>query len=592
MSTENLDFVQSILSRLGQALERGDTEAALSQFAADSYWRDLLTFTWNIKTMEGPEQIRRMLSDCISRTQPRNWRIQQGEGVVDNNGVLEAFIEFDTVSAKGRGRLRIRDGKIWTLLTTAESLKGFEEPRGRRRPAGLVQGVARDRETWTDLRAKEARELGISRQPYVVIVGGGQGGIALAARLRQADVPTIVLERNARPGDSWRRRYKTLTLQDPVWYDHLPYLNFPDHWPVYSPKDKLGDWLEMYARIMELDFWGSTEVQEASWDAAAGTWEVRAVREGKPVILHPAHLVLATGMSGKPRMPAFPGAGSFLGEQHHSSAHPGPDAYAGKQAIVVGSNNSAHDIAQALWEKGASVTLVQRSSTLVVKQATLMEHALKPLYSEDALTKGITVEKADMMNASTPYALMSQFQRPANVAIQETDRKFYEELERVGFKVNWGPDKNSGVFSHYLSRGSGYYIDIGASDLVIDGSITLKGQVEITRIKPRSVCFTDGSELAADLIVYATGYEPMQGWVIELLGQEVADKVGPIWGLGSGMRGDPGPWEGELRNMWKPTAQQGLWFHGGNLAQSRFYSHFLALQLKARYEDIAVPVYR
>ncbi len=89
-----------------------------------------------------------------------------------------------------------------------------------------------------------------------MIIGGGQGGIALGARLRQLGVPTIIVEKNARPGDSWRNRYRTLVLHDPVWYDHLPYIPFPEHWPVFTPKDKMGDWLEMYAKVMELNYWG------------------------------------------------------------------------------------------------------------------------------------------------------------------------------------------------------------------------------------------------------------------------------------------------------------------------------------------------
>ena len=72
---------------------------------------------------------------------------------------------------------------------------------------------------------------------------------------------------------------------------------------------------------------------------------------------------------------------------------------------------------------------------------------------------------------------------------------------------------------------------------------------------------------------------------------EVADRVGKVWGLGSDTTKDPGPWEGEQRNMWKPTQQENLWFHGGNLHQSRHYSSYLALQLKARLAGVETPVY-
>ena len=127
--------------------------------------------------------------------------------------------------------------------------------------------------------------------------------------------------------------------------------------------------------------------------------------------------------------------------------------------------------------------------------------------------------------------------------------------------------------------------------MIADGKIKLKSGVKVERIKKHSVVLSDGSELPADLIVYATGYGSMNGWAAALISQEVADKVGKCWGLGSNTTKDPGPWEGELRNMWKPTQQEALWFHGGNLHQSRHYSQYLSLQLKARMEGLPTPVY-
>jgi putative flavoprotein involved in K+ transport len=257
--------------------------------------------------------------------------------------------------------------------------------------------------------------------------------------------------------------------------------------------------------------------------------------------------------------------------------------------VVIGSNNSAHDICAALWEHGADVTMVQRSSTHVVRSASLMEIALSPLYSEEAVAAGMTTEKADMTFASLPYAIMADLQVPVYEQIREHDADFYERLEQAGFQHDWGED-NSGLFMKYLRRGSGYYIDVGASELVAGGEIKLHvGQVD--HLTETGVVIDDGTELPADLVVYATGYESMNGFVADLISQEVADQVGKVWGLGSDTAKDPGPWEGEERDMWKPTQQQALWFHGGNLHQSRYYSLYLALQLKARQEGIDTPVF-
>jgi putative flavoprotein involved in K+ transport len=469
-------------------------------------------------------------------------------------------------------------------------LKGHEEPKGQLRPKGAEHGSDPHRKTWKEKREQEANELGITTQPYVVIVGGGQGGIALGARLRQLGVPTIIIEKNERPGDSWRKRYKSLCLHDPVWYDHLPYIPFPENWPVFAPKDKIGDWLEMYTKVMELNYWSSTTCKSAKYDDKTKEWTVVVNRDGREIVLKPKQLVLATGMSGKANIPKFKGQDIFNGEQQHSSQHPGPDAYKGKKVVVVGSNNSAHDICAALWEAGADVTMLQRSPTHIVKSDSLMEIGLGDLYSERAVASGMTTRKADLIFASLPYRIMHEFQIPVYNAIREKDADFYRRLEKAGFMLDFGDD-DSGLFMKYLRRGSGYYIDVGASDLVADGKIKLVSGVNVRELKEHSILLEDGRELGADLIVYATGYGSMNGWAAELISKEVADKVGKCWGLGSDTTKDPGPWEGEQRNMWKPTQQEALWFHGGNLHQSRHYSQYLSLQLKARKEGIPTPVY-
>lgn len=581
--------VTTVLDKLDRALAGNDIEGASSLFTDDCYWRDLVSFTWNIRTMEGKDQVKDMLGAQLSGIQPTGWKIADGEPVTQEGNILTAWISFETALCRGYGLIRLRDGLIWTLLTTMAELKGHEEPLGYERPLGVKHGASKDRKTWKEEREAELAELGYSKQPYVVIVGGGQGGIALGARLRQLGVPTIIIEKNERPGDSWRNRYKSLCLHDPVWYDHLPYLPFPANWPVFSPKDKIGDWLEMYTKIMELDYWCKSVCKSARFNENTKEWTLIVDRDGEEVTLQPKQLVLATGMSGKANVPDFPGMEKFKGDQHHSSGHPGPDAYKGKKAVVIGSNNSAHDICAALWENDVDVTMVQRSSTHIVRSETLMDIGLSALYSEEAVANGMTTQKADLIFASLPYRILHEFQIPLYDKMKEVDADFYAGLEKAGFDLDWGAD-GSGLFMKYLRRGSGYYIDVGASQLIIDGEIKLK-RGQVTEVDENGVLFEDGSRLDADLIVYATGYGSMNGWAADLISRDVADKVGKCWGLGSDTPKDPGPWEGEQRNMWKPTQQEALWFHGGNLHQSRHYSQFLSLQLKARMENIQTPVY-
>lgn len=592
--TTPTETVTSWLANFDAAIRAANYAGAADLFAEECYWRDLVTFTWNLKTVEHRAGVRELLESCAATTAPTNWQVD-GEAT-EADGVTEAWITFETATARGNGQIRLVDGMCWTLLTAMLELKGHEEPRGTNRSMGVVHGADPDRLTWQEQRAKDNAELGYTTQPYCVIIGGGQGGIGLGARLKQLGVPTIIVEKNPRAGDSWRNRYKSLCLHDPVWYDHLPYIKFPENWPVFAPKDKLGDWLESYTKVMELNYWGSTECVNAQFDEKAGTWKVDVVRTADDgttaeVTLEPTQLILATGMSGVPNVPEIPGADQFEGDIHHSSRHRSSEEYAGKNCVVLGSNNSAHDICAALWESGAAeVTMIQRSSTHIARSQTLMKLALGDLYSEEALANGVTTEMADMIFASLPYRILHTFQIPVYQEMARVDADFYQALDDAGFLLDWGDD-GSGLFMKYLRRGSGYYIDVGASQLIIDGKVKLRAPANIAEITATSVILDDGSELPADLIVLATGYGSMNGWAAKLISPEVAEKVGKVWGLGSDTTKDPGPWEGEQRNMWKPTQQEALWFHGGNLHQSRHYSLYLALQIKARMEGLETPVY-
>ncbi len=586
------DRADAWLSDLSEAMAAHDVDRAVGMFATASYWRDLVAFTWNLVTVEGRDGVRDLLNETLERTDPTAFATS--EPATEDGGVVTAWFTFETGTGRGSGLLRLteEDGedRAWTFLTTLDELKGHEEPRRTRRPKGAEHGAGKHRTTWKERRQEEAESLGSTTQPYVLVVGGGQGGIALGARLRQLGVPSLVVDKHPRPGDQWRNRYKSLCLHDPVWYDHLPYIKFPENWPVFAPKDKIGDWLESYVKVMEVPYWSSTEAKCATWDHEAGEWTVEVEKEGRAVMLRPTHLVFATGMSGKARMPEIEGMDMFRGDVHHSSRHPGPDAYRGRKAVVIGSNNSAFDICGALWENDVDVTMVQRSSTHIVRSDSLMEYGLGDLYSERALDAGVTTEKADMIFASLPYRILHEFQIPAYEKMAEVDKDFYDRLEKAGFWLDWGAD-GSGLFMKYLRRGSGYYIDVGAADLVADGKVAL-AHGQVVRLTEDAVVLDDGTELPADLVVFATGYNSMNGWVADLIDQETADRLGKCWGLGSDTPKDPGPWEGEQRNMWKPTRVPNLWMHGGNLHQSRHYSQFLALQLKARHEGIDTPVYR
>jgi putative flavoprotein involved in K+ transport len=574
------------LAAFSGALSARQPAAVAALFAENGFWRDFVAFTWDIRTLEGRNDIRDMVDATPESAESTCWTALSEEA----EGAEEGFITFETPLGRGRGYVRLQNGLCWTLLTTLDDLKGHEARSGRLRAQGAPVDPAQPLANWRDQLDAEFETLGTDAQPYVLIVGGGQGGLGLAARLRHLAVPALVVDRHPRAGDQWRSRYHSLSLHDPVWYDHMPYLPFPETWPVFTPKDKMGDWLEAYAKIMELHVWGSTECVGATWDDDVQSWRVELRRQGDTVVLRPKHLVLATGNAGKPNIPVFPGAGTFGGTQVHSSAHTGGAGFRDQKVAVVGSNNSAHDICADLVEHGADVTMIQRSPTHVSRATTLGELLLAPYYSEEAVASGMTTDKADLINASLPLRVLPEVYRPAYEEVARRDADFYARLEAAGFMHDFGED-GTGLPLLYLRRASGYYVDVGASDLVASGAIKLRSRVGVERIEPDGLILSDGSKVEADAIIYATGFGSMEQWAADLISPKVAATVGKVWGYGSGTAGDPGPWEGELRNMWKPTRQPGLWFHGGNLAQSRFYSRFLALQLKARYAGLPIKVY-
>jgi len=194
------------LQAFGKALANHDIAGATLLFEKECYWRDLVSLTWTLKTFEGRDEVKAMLSATLAAAKPAN--VVQLGPATEANGAIEAWFAFETATGRGNGHLRLRNGKCWTMLTTLQELKGFEEKAGRARERGVEQGVHPDRLSWAERRRLEESALGMERQPYVVIIGGGQSGLALAARLKRLQVPALVIEKNERavPSTSGRRK--------------------------------------------------------------------------------------------------------------------------------------------------------------------------------------------------------------------------------------------------------------------------------------------------------------------------------------------------------------------------------------------------
>jgi len=586
-STDDISVAaETWLAQFESALAKPADGLLKTLFHPDSYWRDVLALSWNLQTINGAEAILRELKARAISAAPSGFRIDPDRAAprrVTRAGTntIEAIFKFETSQGRGSGILRLipdaGDGnrlKAWTLLTALDELKGFEEQQGKSRPRG--QSYSRDFRgpNWLDLR-KAATQYA-DRDPDVLVVGGGQAGLSIAARLKQLQIDALIVDREARIGDNWRNRYHALTLHNQVQVNHLPYMPFPPNWPVYIPKDKLANWFEAYVESMELNYWTGIEFEVGTYDDAEGRWSVTLRRaDGSKRAMRPRHVVMATGVSGIPNLPDIPSLKNFAGTVLHSSRYGDGETWKDKKALVIGTGNSGHDIAQDLHSSGAKVTLVQRSSTLI----TNIEPSAQLAYA--TYNEG-TLEDNDLIATSMPLVLAKRNHVMLTGQSKKFDQELLDGLERVGFKLDFG-DGGTGWQFKYLTRGGGYYFNVGCSDLVVRGEIGLRQFSDIETFVADGARMKSGETLAADLIVLATGYKGQQHLVRKLFGDEVAGRVGPIWGFGEGQ---------ELRNMYMRTAQPGLWFIAGSLAQCRINSKYLALQIKAIEEGLLPRVAR
>ncbi|KAH8156147.1 hypothetical protein CIB48_g12099 [Xylaria polymorpha] len=503
---ENLDpskVASNLVDDFNKALDQKNYSAVANLFVEDGYWRDHLALSWVFRTIQTPPHILDFLKSCAesrdgfrlksvdvdAKTVIRSPKVVP----VDASGTvfgIQFFITVTTVLGTGIGIMRLVEQggqwKIFTLYTRLEELRGHEEAINHQRAKGADHGGKPGRKNWAEKRAAEA-DFNAGNEPAVLVVGAGQAGLTAAARLKMLGVETLVIDQNERVGDNWRKRYHQLVLHDPVWYDHMPYLNFPAQWPIFTPKDKLAQFFESYATLLELNVHRQPKARR--WDERYSNLPPSSPYSG--------HWTL-----WQKNQPSMKGIENFKGDRLcHSSEFSGArENSQGKKAIVVGSCNSAHDIAQDFLERGYDITIVQRSSTHVVSSKAITDIGLKGIYSED----GPPVDDADILIHGLPTRVLKAIQ--VNIAERqaECDKEILDGLDRAGFKVDRGPD-GAGLFFKYFQRGGGYYIDVGASQLIADGKIKVKQGQEIDEVLPHGLRFEDGTELEADEIVFATG---------------------------------------------------------------------------------------
>ena len=564
------------LKAFENALVANDMVAVDELFVEDSYWRDLVAFTWRLSTFGGLGNINAAMREFVLPASPKNIQLAVDRTPprwVNRVGVdtIEAIFCFETNSGKGTGLLRLvpapesnKGFAAWVLLTTLDEIEGHEEQIGERRPRGEEWSGGFGSENWMDIRTRQMAYE--DRDPAVVVIGGSQCGLGIAASLGVLGIDTLVIDKHERVGDAWRKRYHNLVLHNEVFVDHMPYMPFPPNYPVYIPRDKIANWLEFYADTMEINVWGSAEFMGGSYNEAEERWRLKIRRgDGSERILHPRHVVMATGVSALPVMPDLPGQKDFQGELLHSSAYISGTKWKGGRGIVLGTGNSGHDVAHDLNASGVDTKIVQRSSTLIISLKEAQR--VYELYQQ-----GAPIEDCDLVATASPYPLLVKGYQMTAEACKNADAKLLEGLAARGFRLDNGDPDDTGYQMKYLRRGGGYYFNVGASDLIVEGKIKLLHHQEIERVVANGLLMKDGSVAEADVIVAATGYKNQQDVVRHFMGDAIADRIGEVWGFDN---------TGELRNMWCRTPQPGLWFVGGGLPHVRIFSKYLAQQIKA-----------
>lgn len=570
--------VQKWLSAFEKALVSQDIEKLTALFSDPAYFRDNGAFTWDFRQFHTREASVNVLLSTALEVEPRNFRISEvwpAPKVLAGSApvTVEAFADFDTKHGKGvllfhavsdESSSTLKARAVYTRLEDLSSIQPTPPfPRGR----GFERSYPG--ETWKQHRDAAGRFE--QEEPDVLVVGAGQAGLVSAAFLKKYGVSVLNIDRHEKVGDSWGKRYDALYLHNPIEMNEFPFLPFPPHYPEYLPKDLLAEWLELYARYMDLDVWTSTEFCSAHYDENTRRWTavVRPANaaDGAERTLHPRHIILATGgIGGKPKVPELPGLESFSGKVLHSSQYTKCADHEIKRAFIVGVATSAHDIAHDLTRGGVEVTMLQRGPVVVTNVETA-NLAYAGYMDPDIPTPLVDISYGVYLINPTREAASQAYHKMA----KEMDKDLLERLSAAGLRLGDGVN-GQGFLDLFLRTGGGYYLNTGTSEMVADGEIKIRQHEDFAKFVPEGVKFKDGSVLATDMIILATGYQSRRTEVVDFFGEEVAEKVGEIARLDD---------EGEWSCMWCQTGQQGLWFNGGGINQMRPGSERLALLIKA-----------
>ncbi|KAK5630554.1 hypothetical protein RRF57_006269 [Xylaria bambusicola] len=598
---------QAVLDDFNSALDSNDVDALAGMFYAEqAFWRDFATLTSHWRTFSK--------SSVAAAAFMKLKAARQLEGMIELVGdpslvvaspVLLIFSAVKTfincmISFRIRspaigcgGRMMLlpvkTDGgngpiswKIWVLSTWIDSLINYPEDEK------LLLAPSR--------QLSELETIDTA----VFILGAGTAGLMAAAGLKALGVDTIVADRNDQIGDNWAKRYDSVKIHVPTSNCEMPYLRYRKELrtPHKLTKSDIAEHLIQYAEELHLNVLLSATVQSTIFDQSEKKWTIiLKLADRSRKIITSKHFIQATGFGcGKPYVPPIPGKDLYKGVIIHSSQYRNPQILAKngvKSVVVVGSANTAFDVIEDCHTEGLQTTMVARSPTYVFPYKYVMDPRGLGAYDR------MPLDVADKLLNTTPQALAGRITHGvfAHFASLEPDR--YLALRQAGFPVLDSRDPLTDLQHHLLERGGGHYVDIGGTELISDGKVSVRGLVEPTSYTETGLKFSDGSSITTDAVIWCTGFRDFQTAAVDSLGgansdyndhkdvltpEEIVARMDACWGVDT---------EGETRGMGKRHLRlDNYWTIGGGLQHQRWQARNVVKQIKLELEGLLPPAYR
>ncbi|KAH9203185.1 hypothetical protein DL95DRAFT_350116 [Leptodontidium sp. 2 PMI_412] len=574
------DLIENILVKLGCAMEKCDVSELSSLFFTDqAYWRDTLALTYHLRTFKNRDAIASALLELGPKREVCSIQILPDSPALICAGPTLSWIEsmftFNTRSPRAtcQGKVvilpeysgeNVLKWKIWTLATWLVHFDDFPEDDSRLKlPSNPLRGSH-------ILRTE------------VLIIGAGNSGLILAARLKTLAIDYILIDKNRNIGDNWALRYDNLRFHVPKSFVETPYIRYPDEAPNLLHRDDLAEQMRRFAKELNLEdrVLLETTAESTSYDSSNQTWSLK-LSSGKVIVCK--HLVLATGiLSSAPHVPAIESKGNYHGVDIHSIGFQNGallKEQGVKSVIVVGSANTAFDVVEDCYNAGLHTTMIQRSPTYVIPITYWRPEGL-------GMYDRLPAEVADSLIFSAPVAVGGQMLGlvHAKFATQEPDR--YSGLAKAGFLVT--DSTQSDLMAHLFDRLGGHYVDTGGTEFITSKKVGIRSGVTPLSYTTTGLQLSDGSALDSDAIIWCTGFRDLDvrtvvACILGEGGEAVEAKMETTWGLDC---------EGETRGMFKRQSKlRNFWVMGGGAAHHRWYSKALALQIKGALEGVLPEAY-